>query len=36
MWNELETRFKGIKNYYAFKIQIKKKHFMKAHKNSIL
>ena len=35
LWNELEPRFKGIKNYYAFKIQIKK-HFMKAHENSIL
>ena len=23
LWNELEPRFKGIKNYYAFKIQIK-------------
>ena len=33
--NELEHKFKGIKNYYGFKIQIKQ-HFMKAHENSIL
>ena len=35
LWNELEPKFKGIKNYYGCKIQIKR-HFMKAHENCIL
>ena len=30
VWNELEPEFKGIKNYYTFKKQIKQ-HIMKTH-----